>query len=113
MRRPDNNDFRHLEGAGTAEREIDLCLMQRAERHPLVFDAFDGLAVGESLVIFNDHDPQPLRMQIEQLREGEMSWEYIERGPVTFRVRVTRIAPPAGRHGAVSAGTAERPVTIG
>jgi uncharacterized protein (DUF2249 family)/quercetin dioxygenase-like cupin family protein len=99
--------------ARVPQREIDLCLLQRAERHPLVFDAFDGLGVGESFVIFNDHDPHPLRMQIEQLREGEMSWEYVERGPVTFRVRVTRVAPPAGRRGAVSAGTAERPVIIG
>jgi uncharacterized protein (DUF2249 family) len=94
-------------------REIDLRLLRRAERHPLVFDAFDGLAVGESFVILNDHDPHPLRMQMDQLREGEMSWEYVERGPVTFRVRVTRVAPPAGRRGAVNAGTAERPVNIG
>jgi len=94
-------------------REIDLCLLQRAERHPLVFDAFDELSVGESLIIVNDHDPHPLRMQMEQLREGEMSWEYVERGPDTFRVRITRVAPPAGRRGAVSSGTAELPVTIG
>jgi uncharacterized protein (DUF2249 family)/quercetin dioxygenase-like cupin family protein len=78
------------------EREIDLCLMDRAERHPLVFATFDRLAVGESFVIHNDHDPQPLRMQIEQMREGEMSWEYIERGPETFSIRLTRITPPAG-----------------
>lgn len=85
------------------EREIDLCLLQWAERHPLVFDAFDSLAVGDSIIIYNDHDPHPLRMQIEQLREGEMGWEYIERGPVTFRVRVTRVTSPADRPGAVGA----------
>lgn len=95
------------------EQEIDLCLMQRSERHPLVFAAFDRLAVGESFIIFNDHDPQPLRMQIEQMREGEMNWEYIERGPDTFRIRLTRTAPPAGKVGPVSTGTAESPVQIG
>lgn len=94
------------------EREIDLCLMPRPERHPLVFEAFDRLAVGESFSIFNDHDPQPLRMQIERLREGEVDWEYIERGPDTFRVRLTRIAPPAGNAGPVNSGTAESPVAI-
>jgi uncharacterized protein (DUF2249 family)/quercetin dioxygenase-like cupin family protein len=78
-----------------SEREIDLCLLPRSERHPLVFEAFDHLAVGESIVIFNDHDPQPLRMQIEQMREGELGWEYVERGPDTFSVRLTRIAPKA------------------
>ena len=95
------------------EQEIDLCLMQRSERHPVVFAAFDRLAVGESFIIFNDHDPQPLRMQIEQMREGEMNWEYIERGPDTFRIRLTRIVPPAGKVGLVSTGTAESPVQIG
>ena len=96
-----------------AGQEIDLCLMQRSERHPLVFAAFDRLAVGESFIIFNDHDPQPLRMQIEKMREGEMNWEYIEQGPDTFRIRLTRIAPPAGNVGPVNSGTAESPVTIG
>jgi uncharacterized protein (DUF2249 family) len=97
----------------TTELEIDLCLMDRAERHPLVFAAFDSLAVGESFVIHNDHDPQPLRMQIEQMREGEMNWEYIERGPETFRIRITRAAPPTGNVGPVSAGTVQSPVRIG
>ena len=78
-----------------AEREIDLCLMERPERHPVVFAALDRLAVGESLVIQNDHDPQPLRIQLGQMRQGEVSWEYLERGPETFRVRITRVAPPA------------------
>jgi uncharacterized protein (DUF2249 family)/quercetin dioxygenase-like cupin family protein len=95
------------------EREIDVRLVPRAERHPLVFAAFDRLAVGESFIICNDHDPQPLRMQIEQMREGEMKWEYIERGPDTFRIRFTRVAPPAGKTGPVNTGTAESPVTLG
>jgi uncharacterized protein (DUF2249 family)/quercetin dioxygenase-like cupin family protein len=98
---------------GAPEREIDVRLVPRAERHPLVFAAFDRLAVGESFIICNDHDPQPLRMQIEQMREGEMSWEYIERGPETFRIRVTRIAPPAGNVGPINTDTAESPVQIG
>lgn len=78
------------------ERELDLRLMPRPERHPLVFAAFDRLAVGESFVLVNDHDPQPLRMQIERMREGEMSWDYIERGAGRFRIRITRAAPAAG-----------------
>lgn len=82
-----------------AEHELDLCLMQRSERHLLVFDAFDRLAVGESFVIINDHDPRPLRMQIAKMREGEMEWEYVEQGPDTFRVRLTRSAPSAGNMG--------------
>jgi uncharacterized protein (DUF2249 family) len=98
---------------GAPEHEIDLRLVPRAERHPLVFAAFDRLAVGESFIICNDHDPQPLRMQIGQMREGEMKWEYIERGPDAFRILLIRVAPPTGKVGPVNTGAAESPVTLG
>jgi uncharacterized protein (DUF2249 family)/quercetin dioxygenase-like cupin family protein len=100
------------ERRATAEHEIDLCAIPRPERHPIVFAAFDRLAVGASFIIYNDHDPQPLRMQIEQMREGEMNWEYVERGPDTFRIRLTRVAPPTGNVGEVNTGTMESPVAI-
>lgn len=47
------------------------------------------------------------------MREGEMNWEYIERGPETYRIRLTRIAPPVGNVGPVNTGTPESLVTIG
>lgn len=103
---------RRAEPRVSVEHEIDLCAMPRPQRHPIVFAAFDRLAVGESFTIYNDHDPQPLRLQTEQMREGEMNWEYVERGPDTFRIRLTRVAPP-GHVGQVNAGTAASPVAIG
>ena len=33
------------------------------ERHPLLFQTFDDLAVGESFELVNDHDPKPLYYQ--------------------------------------------------
>jgi uncharacterized protein (DUF2249 family) len=62
-----------------------------------VFAAFDALQPEESFEIVNDHDPSPLRMQMEFMRAGQLIWEYVERGPEAFRVRITRIKPPAGR----------------
>lgn len=99
--------------ASAKERELDLRETPRPERHPMVFAAFDRLDVGESFVLVNDHDPQPLRMQIERMREGELGWEYIERGPEAFRICVTRIAPPVGNVGPVNTGTAESLVALG
>ncbi len=95
------------------DQELDLRETPRPQRHPLAFAAFDSLAVGEAFTLVNDHDPQPLRMQIERMREGEMGWEYIERGTETFRIRISRIAPPAGNVGAVTTGTPDSPVRIG
>jgi uncharacterized protein (DUF2249 family)/quercetin dioxygenase-like cupin family protein len=92
---------------------LDLREIPRAMRHLIVLDAFDSLSVGDSFILVNDHDPQPLRMQIEQMRDGEMRWEYIERGPEAFRIHITRVAQPAGNAGPVNTGTAESPAGIG
>jgi len=78
-------------GASVTVSELDLRDTPRPQRHPLVFTAFDRLAEGESFVLINDHDPQPLRRQIERMREGEVAWEYIERAPELFRIRITRV----------------------
>ncbi len=45
-------------------------------------------------MLINDHDPNPLRMQMDFMRHGEMGWEYLERGPEAFRIQITRIAEP-------------------
>jgi CRP-like cAMP-binding protein len=40
----------------------------------MIFSAFDSLGVGESLVLVNDHEPRPLRLEFEELRPGRFSW---------------------------------------
>jgi len=76
-------------------RELDLRNVPRPERHPLVFANIDALAVGESFVLVNDHDPIPLSRQINDLRTGQVNWEYERREPGLFRIRITRVAPAA------------------
>ncbi|MCC6859863.1 MAG: DUF2249 domain-containing protein [Bryobacterales bacterium] len=77
--------------------ELDLRPIPHGARHGLVFKVFDSLALNESFIIVNDHDPGPLRMQMEFMRHGELNWEYLERGPQDFRVEIKRIAPPASQ----------------
>lgn len=76
-------------------RALDLRQTPRERRHSTIFYAFDQLAVGESFLLINDHDPQPLHGQMEQLRPGELSWEYEMRGPYEFRIKVSRVSPSA------------------
>ena len=74
-------------------KELDLREVPRAERHPLVFANLDALAVGQSFILINDHDPVPLHMQIDDRRPGEVTWEYERREPGMFRIRIKRTAP--------------------
>jgi len=73
-------------------RTLDLRQTPRERRHSTVFYAFDNLAVGESFLLVNDHDPKPLHAQMEQLRPDELAWEYEVQGPYEFRIKVSRIA---------------------
>ncbi|MCL6453979.1 MAG: DUF2249 domain-containing protein [Alicyclobacillus sp.] len=60
-------------------------------KHKVIFETFDGLQPGQAMLLVNDHDPQPLRYQFELERPGAFSWEYIERGPAVFQIRIGRV----------------------
>ncbi|MDH5717891.1 MAG: DUF2249 domain-containing protein [Spirochaetia bacterium] len=60
------------------------------ERHPKIFNIFDNLKSGESLIIINDHDPKPLKYTFEAERTGQLDWVYLEDGPEVWRVQITK-----------------------
>lgn len=84
--------------AGPAEQEevIDVRTIEGFRRHPFIFGKFDELAVGQSFILVNDHDPMPLHRQMESMRPDQHTWEYLRRGPDIFQIRVRRIAPLTG-----------------
>jgi uncharacterized protein (DUF2249 family)/quercetin dioxygenase-like cupin family protein len=72
------------------ELSLDVRQIVPRDRHPAVFKQFDGLASGECMILISDHDPLPLRRQFETQRGPQFSWEYLERGPSVWRVRIGR-----------------------
>ena len=44
----------------------------------------------QSLELHNDHDPMPLRFQLENTRGNIFTWEYLERGPELWRIKITK-----------------------
>lgn len=61
------------------------------QKHKVIFETFDTLQPGQAMLLVNDHDPQPLHYQFQLERPGVFSWEYIERGPEQFRIRIGRV----------------------
>jgi uncharacterized protein (DUF2249 family) len=49
----------------TEAKIVDVRTTAPAQRHPLIFSAFEALAPGESFVLVNDHDPKPLYYQLK------------------------------------------------
>ncbi|MGH9572569.1 MAG: DUF2249 domain-containing protein [Candidatus Acidiferrales bacterium] len=39
-------------------------------RHSLIFEKFDALAVGDSIVLVIEHDPVPFYLLLESMRRG-------------------------------------------
>ncbi len=71
---------------------IDVREITPRERHPLIFKTFDDLKPGESFQLVNDHDPKPLYYQFMAERQGQVGWEYLEEGPETWRVQISKTA---------------------
>jgi len=72
------------------QNTLDVTLLEPRQKHPAIFARFDDLQQGESLMIFNDHDPKPLYYQLLGERGDIFTWEYLEQGPGWWKVKITR-----------------------
>lgn len=74
----------------TIIESFDLRPYPPAKRHDMVFETFDKLQKGEAFVFINDHDPKPLYYQIEAENMEAFKWEYLEEGPIQWKVKVSK-----------------------
>jgi uncharacterized protein (DUF2249 family)/hemerythrin-like domain-containing protein len=73
--------------------ELDARAIPHAIRHATIFGALETVPVGSGLVLLAPHDPIPLLGQIGDRWPGEFDVEYLETGPDTWRLQLTRGAP--------------------
>jgi regulator of cell morphogenesis and NO signaling len=69
---------------------LDVTVLEPRQKHPTIFAYYDELQPGTSLIIHNDHDPKPLYYQLLGERGNVFQWEYIEKGPDWWRVKITK-----------------------
>jgi uncharacterized protein (DUF2249 family) len=65
-------------------------------KHTQIFQRWFDLPVGQHFILLNDHDPVPLYYQFAAEFPGTFTWEYLERGPEEFRVKITKLQPVTG-----------------
>lgn len=70
---------------------LDVREMAPRERHPTILTTFDGLPPGRAMELVNDHEPRPLWYQFQAELPGAFTWEYLEEGPETWRVRIGKL----------------------
>ena len=76
----------------TATTKIDVRSLACEQRHALIFSTFGSLPDGQALELVNDHDPKPLRNVFQAQYPGKFGWDYLEQGPDTWRVAITKLA---------------------
>lgn len=74
---------------------LDLRQIAPPQRHALIFNTFEALLPGQALELVNDHDPQPLKAQLQLRSPGLFDWHYLEQGPQVWRVEIGKNAVPA------------------
>lgn len=72
------------------ENILNVTLLEPRMKHPTIFNRFDALEEGTSLTIHNDHDPKPLYYQLLGERGNTFTWEYLEQGPESWKVRISK-----------------------
>ena len=76
---------------------LDVRGMPPRLRHAKILEVFEALPPGQALVLVSDHDPKPLFYQFQAERPGGFGWRYLEEGPDTWRVEITKhVASVAG-----------------
>lgn len=76
-----------------SENIINVQELEPALRHSTIFKTFNTLKQGEHLIIHNNHDPVPVYYQLMNMRGNIFSWEYLQKGPQWWDIKVTRNVP--------------------
>ena len=72
------------------KEEMDVRVLVPIERHRQLLIIFKELAVGESFIFINDHDPIPLYYEFRSVHGDVVGWEYLNRGGRGWKVKGTR-----------------------
>lgn len=76
--------------ASQDDAAIDVRGLPHPNRHATIFAVLGRLASGQAVVITNDHDPLPLRYQIEAEHPETFDWSYLQGGPEIWQVAIRR-----------------------
>lgn len=76
----------------TINTKVDARQLPPQERQRSVFDALARLGTGQTMELINDDILSPLYRQLQVELPGDFGWFYLEHGPETWRVAITRLS---------------------
>ena len=79
----------------TSPSTIDVRQIPAFQRHGLIFERLAALDADDSMLLVNDHDPAPLRRQLDEQWPGQFEYTCLDAGPALWRLEIRRAAMPA------------------
>lgn len=79
------------------KKEMDVRVLEPIQRHIQLLAIFKELAVDDSFIFINDHDPIPLYYELKSIHGDVVGWEYLQKGGRDWRVKVTRLEASKGK----------------
>jgi uncharacterized protein (DUF2249 family) len=70
---------------------IDLRFIPCPIKHGQILQRWYELTVGDYFILVNDHDPLPLHYQFKAEFPDAFTWEHLDNGPDSFRVKITKV----------------------
>jgi uncharacterized protein (DUF2249 family) len=70
---------------------LDVRTLPAPQRHERIFALLDQLAIGQELVLINDHEPRPLRYQIQAAQPESFAWDPQQTAVHEWTVRIRRL----------------------
>ena len=74
----------------TSTIQLDVRSLAPPQRHSTILNQFQALKSGQKMELINDHDPKPLYYQFSAEFPNTFEWDYLEEGPKTWRVKITK-----------------------
>ena len=72
--------------------ELDARVIPHALRHGAILGALSRVRPGKAMVLVAPHNPLPLLKQIGDLEGDAIEVSYLDEGPETWRIKLTRKA---------------------
>lgn len=76
-----------------ADKVMDVRSIPCSVKHGLIIQTWLELPVGDHFILFNDHDPVPLRYQFAAQWPDTFTWEHLVNVPGEARVKITKLKP--------------------
>jgi regulator of cell morphogenesis and NO signaling len=69
---------------------LNVGVIEPGLKHLAIFQKYDSILPGSSFIVHDDHDPKSLYDQLIAERGEVFTWEYLERGPEVWKVKIAK-----------------------